>query len=158
MGTTKAAPDHAGGWGPSFPHRTPEPCLRKSTLARRLASLPFLRLPWPWSVGRFVYVGLTPLLGLLGLLRAVARQVQLDDHAVVDEPVDRRRGRHRILEDRLPARERQVARQQHAATLVTLRQQREQYLHLLSALLHIAQVVHDQGLVAEIGRASCRER
>src|SRR5207244_8040096 len=125
--------------GALFPPSDTRAMPPKIHLAARFASLPFLRLPCPWSVGRFVRVGLTPLLGLLGLLRAVARQVQLDDHAVVDQPVDRRRGRHRILEDRLPARKRQVARKQHAATLVTLRQQREQYLHLLSALLHISQ-------------------
>ena len=46
----------------------------------------------------------------------------LQDHAVVDQPVDRRRRHHRVLEDRLPARERQVARQHHAPALVALGQ------------------------------------
>src|SRR5262245_34277843 len=48
---------------------------------------------------------------LLRLFRSVARQVEFDDHAVMHQPIDGRRRRHRILEDRFPARERQVARQ-----------------------------------------------
>src|SRR5581483_10913538 len=87
------------------------------------------------------------LLGLLRLLCPVARHVQLDNDAVIHQPVDRRRRRHRVLEDRLPPRERQVARQQHTPPLVPLRQQREQYLHLLPRLLHVPQVVQQQHLV-----------
>jgi hypothetical protein len=84
------------------------------------------------------------LLGFPRCFRTIAGHVELHDHAVMHQPINRRRRGHRILEDRLPAREWQVARQQDAATLVTLRQQQEQHLHLLPALLNIAQVVHDQ--------------
>lgn len=50
----------------------------------------------------------SPVLRLLG---PIAWYVQLHDHAVVYQSVDRRRRRHWILENRFPARERQVARQ-----------------------------------------------
>src|SRR5437870_6632127 len=84
--------------------------------------------------------------GLLGLFQAITRNVQFQNHAVVHQPVDGRRRGHRIFENGFPLRERQVARDQDAATLVTLRQEREQYLHLLSALLHIADVVDEESL------------
>ena len=66
---------------------------------------------------------------------------------MVNQAVDRRRRHHRVLEDRFPARERQVARQHHAATLVALGQQAEQHLHLVTALLYVAQIIQDQDLV-----------
>ncbi len=50
--------------------------------------------------------------GVLVLLRrfeAIAGDVQLDDHRMVDQSVDRRSGRHRVLEDLFPFAERQVA-------------------------------------------------
>ena len=65
----------------------------------------------------------------------------------MNQPVDRRRRHHRVLEDRLPTRERQVARHHHAPPLVSLGQQAEEHLHLLPALLHVAQVIQDQDLV-----------
>jgi len=55
---------------------------------------------------------------------------------------------HRILEYLLPARKRQIAAQQHAAPFITLRQQHKQHFHFLPALLHIAQVIHNQHLVS----------
>ncbi len=54
-----------------------------------------------------------------------------------------RRGQ-RVFKDALPFREDEVAGQQHAAAFVAMGQQREQYFHLLAALLHIAQVIDDQ--------------
>jgi len=66
---------------------------------------------------------------------------------VVDQAVDGRGGRHGVLEDLFPLAERQVAGQQHAAPFVTLGQKREQHLHLLAALLHVADVVDDHGIV-----------
>ena len=49
-------------------------------------------------------LGLMVALSLLGLLNPITRNVELDDHAVMDQPIDRRRSRHRVLEDRHPAR------------------------------------------------------
>ena len=49
------------------------------------------------------------LLILLGLLRPVARDVQLDDHAVVYQAVDGGRRHHGVLEDAFPFRECQIA-------------------------------------------------
>ena len=80
----------------------------------------------------------------LGLLDAVARDVQLEDDAVVHEAVNRSRGSHRVFEDTFPLRERQVARDQNAATFVPFSQQSEQYLHLLTALLYVAEIIDDQ--------------
>jgi hypothetical protein len=42
------------------------------------------------------------LLFLLGVLHPVARDVQLDDHAMMHQSVDRRCRHHRVFEDRLP--------------------------------------------------------
>ena len=60
------------------------------------------------------------------------------------EPVDRRGRCHGVFEDFLPFRERQIAREDDAASLVALGQQGEQNLHLLAILLHITDVVEDQ--------------
>src|SRR5207245_9135495 len=60
-----------------------------------------------------------------GFLDSVTRQIHLDDDAVMHQPVHRCRGRHRVLENLLPFRERQIAGHQHAAAFVTFRQQRE---------------------------------
>ena len=64
------------------------------------------------------------------------------------QPVDGCRRGHRVLEDPLPLGEGQIAGQQHAAAFVSLRQQSEQYLHLLAALLDIAHLVDDQAVMA----------
>ena len=40
--------------------------------------------------------------GSFGFLQAIARQVQLQDHTVMDQAVDGRGGGHRILEDAFP--------------------------------------------------------
>ena len=45
-------------------------------------------------------------LGPLGLLQPVTGDVQLQDHAVMHQAVDRRRRRHRVLENHFPLRER----------------------------------------------------
>ena len=86
--------------------------------------------------------------GLLCRFDSVAGDVELDDHAVMHQAVDCCRCCHRVFEDLIPLAERKVARQQHAAAFVTFRQKSEQNLHLLSALLNVAQVVDDQALEA----------
>ena len=65
---------------------------------------------------------------------------------MVNETVDRGRCGHRVLEYLLPLAEGKIARQQHAAAFVTLGQQREQHFHLFAALLHVADIVYDQGV------------
>ena len=65
---------------------------------------------------------------------------------MVNETVDRGRRRHRVLEYLFPFREREITRQEHTATFVTLGQEREQHFHLLATLLHVADVVDDQGV------------
>ena len=60
----------------------------------------------------FCFIGCLPcFFCLLGLFRSIAGDVEFQDHTVMHEPVDGRRGRHRILEDVFPTRERQVAGQ-----------------------------------------------
>ena len=75
---------------------------------------------------------------------------------MVNQAVDRGRRGHRVLEYLLPLRERQIARQQHTASFVTLGQQREQNLHLFATLLHVADVVDDQGVA--LRKATDRSR
>ena len=64
---------------------------------------------------------------------------------MVHDAVDGGRGGERVLEDAVPLREDQVRGDDHAAPLVALGQEGEQHLHLLAALLHVADVVehHD---------------
>src|SRR4051812_12513662 len=56
--------------------------------------------------------------GLLGLLDSIARDVEFEDHAMMNQAIDRRRRGHRIFEDPLPFRERQVAGDEYAATFI----------------------------------------
>jgi len=76
---------------------------------------------------------------------------------VMDQTVDRGGRGHWVLEDLLPLRERQIARQQHAATFVTLGQEREQDFHLLTSLLHVADVVDDQCVALRVPTDHSRE-
>ena len=64
------------------------------------------------------------------------------------DAVDGRGRRHLVFEDLSPLAEHEVARDRHASSFVSLCQKREQHLHLLAALLHVAQVVEDDGVVA----------
>src|SRR4051812_43662278 len=59
------------------------------------------------------------LLIFLGVLHAVAGYIQLDDHAVMHQPIDRGRRHHGVFKDGFPFGERQIAGHQYAATLVT---------------------------------------
>jgi len=70
---------------------------------------------------------------------ALARH--LEDHRVVDETIDRGRGRHRIFEDSIPLAEHEVAGNDHSASLVALGEKREQNLHLVTVLLDVADVI-----------------
>ena len=69
--------------------------------------------------------GLGTLPSSFGLFEAVASHVEFQYDAVVDQAVNGRRGRHRVLEDALPFREGQVARDHDAPSFVTLGEQRE---------------------------------
>src|SRR5208337_2157697 len=68
-------------------------------------------------------------------------------YAVVHQAIDRRCGRHRVLEDRLPTRKRQVARQHHAPPFIALRQKGEQHLHLFSTVLDISNIVENHHVI-----------
>ena len=61
------------------------------------------------------------------------------------QAVDRSCSRHRILEDCFPLRKWEIARDHDTTPLVPLGQKGEQHFLLLSALLHVAQVVDDRG-------------
>src|SRR5437016_6690883 len=63
---------------------------------------------------------------------------------MMDETIDCGRGGHRVFENAFPFRKWQVARQQDAAAFITLRQQGEHDLHLLSTLLHVPHLVDDE--------------
>ena len=82
--------------------------------------------------------------GFLGLLDSVARDVELENYAVMNKPVDRGRRGHRVLEDPFPLGKGQVAGDEHATALVTFRQQGEENFHLSAALLHVPEIVDDQ--------------
>ena len=75
-----------------------------------------------------------------------AGNVELQDDGVVDQPVDRGGGRHRILEDALPVAEHQVAGDQHRASFIALGNQGEEDLRLFGALFDVANIIEDQEL------------
>src|SRR5215467_14043502 len=82
-----------------------ETCFWFSTLS---TAPPFPQLPGPvFCARRFsCLLRLTfCLLILLGLLYPIARNIQLDDHAVMHQSVDRGRRHHCILKDSFPFRE-----------------------------------------------------
>ena len=65
---------------------------------------------------------------------------------MVDEAVDGRGGGHRVLEDPIPLPEHEVAGDEQRAPLVALGHQGEEHLHLVGALLHVADVIEDEQL------------
>lgn len=64
------------------------------------------------------------------------------------EAIDGGGGGHRILEDAVPLAENEIARNHHALSFVTLGEEREEHLHLVAALLHVANVVEDDHVEA----------
>src|SRR5712691_11282774 len=98
-----------------------EACLWLSTLSTapafpQLSFLPFFGFLAPTATS-FALALAFRLLILLGVLHPVTRDVQLDDHAMMHQPVDRSRRHHRVFEDGFPLRERQIAGHQYAAAL-----------------------------------------
>lgn len=65
---------------------------------------------------------------------------------MVQQPVDRGGGGHRVLEDLFPLTEHQIARDEHGTALVAFGHAREEHLDLFGALLHVADVVENQEL------------
>jgi len=65
----------------------------------------------------------------------------------VHQTVDRRGGSHRVLEDPIPLAEDNVTGDDHGPPLVAFGEEREEDLHLVAALLHIADVVEDHSVV-----------
>ena len=66
---------------------------------------------------------------------------------MVHQAVDHRRRGHGILKDATPLAEDDVAGDDHAAALVPFGEEGEEHLHLVAALLHVADVVEDDGVV-----------
>ena len=83
---------------------------------------------------------------LLGLLGPDAWTVELEDDGVVDDAVDGGGGGHRVFEDLVPLAEDQVAGDDHGASLVALGHESEENFDLLSALLHVAEVVENDDI------------
>ena len=63
---------------------------------------------------------------------------------MMNQPVYRCGGGHRVFEDYLPFTEWQIARNQYAAAFIPICQQRKQNLHLLSVLFDIPKVINHQ--------------
>ena len=72
----------------------------------------FLAWRWFWRpiAASFAFALAFRLLVLFGVLHPVARDVQLDYHAMMHQSIDRRGRHHRVFEDGFPLRERQIAR------------------------------------------------
>ncbi len=80
----------------------------------------------------------------LSLLNTIARDVQLEDDAVVHQAVNGRSRRHRVFENAFPFGKRQIAGDQNAAAFVAFCQEGEQHFHLFTALLDIAEVIDNE--------------
>ena len=65
---------------------------------------------------------------------------------MVDEAIDGGGGGHGILEDAIPFAKDEVAGDDDAAPLVTLGEKRKQNFHLVATLLHVAEVVENNGV------------
>src|SRR5262249_58259388 len=88
--------------------------------------------------------GLSSLLRLHRLPEAVALAVHLENVRVVGQAVQERRRHPLALEDLVPLAEREVARHQDAATLVSVGEVAEQELDSASAHRDVSQLVADQ--------------
>src|SRR5262249_22920622 len=97
--------------------------------------------------------GLSSLLRLHRLPEAVALAVHLENLRVVRQAVQERRRHPLALEDLIPFTERQVARDQDAATLVAIGEDSEQELDSASTHRDISQLVADQ----QVGPLKLRE-
>jgi len=86
-----------------------------------------------------------------GRLGSVAGAVELEDHAVVDDPVDGRRRGHGVLEYPVPLGEHQVRGDHHALSLVSLGQEGEQHLCLVPVLLDVPDIVDGQDVCTAPG-------
>ena len=64
----------------------------------------------------------------------------------MDEPVDGGHGGHRVLEDPVPLAEDQVGGDHDGFLLVALGQEVEEDLHFVAGLLHVTDVVDDDGV------------
>src|SRR4030095_12516960 len=89
--------------------------------------------------GNLVSLRLSALLGCHRLAKAVALTVHLEHVAMMGQTVQQG-ARHPLpLEDLIPLAERQVARHQHAGTLVPLGEDSEQQLDTTAAQADVAQ-------------------
>src|SRR4051812_12307497 len=98
------------------------------------------------KTGNYASLGLPALLRLHRLAEAVALAVHLQDLAVMRQAVQKRRRHPFPLEDLTPLAERQIARHQHAATLVAVAEDAEHQFDSATAQRHVAQLVNDQQL------------
>lgn len=64
----------------------------------------------------------------------------------MNQPVDGRCGRHRVLEDPFPVAAHQVAGDQHGAPLIAFRDRSEQDFGFFRALFDVANIIQDQQL------------
>src|SRR5258706_13979467 len=96
--------------------------------------------------GLFLPAGQGSLFGGSG---AVAVDGELEDHGVMDDPVDGGGRGHGVLEDLIPLAEHQVGGDEHTPALVTFSEQGEEHFHLLAVLLNVADVVEDHRFEAD---------
>ena len=81
----------------------------------------------------------------LGMLaQAVAGALDLDDHGVVQEPIEERGGDHRIAEDLAPLGEAAVGGEDHRAPLVAGVDQLEEQVAAIGDDRQVADLVDDQ--------------
>jgi len=90
---------------------------------------------------------LTPIL-FLRVLQPEAGNVKFQDNTMVHHPIDGGSRCHGVLEDPLPFGKGKIARDHYGSLLVTVGHKGKKHLHFLAALLHIADVIDDNGIIA----------
>jgi hypothetical protein len=77
----------------------------------------------------------------------------IQNDAVVDHPVDGRHGGHRIFEYAFPFAEHEIGGDQHRFAFIALGKKREEHLHFVAIVLHVANIIQDDtGIFVQLGQ------
>jgi hypothetical protein len=84
----------------------------------------------------------------LGHFHTLTFNVERQNHTVIYQPVNGSNGAHRFFNDLLSFRKRQIAGNHQTTTFVAIGHQYKEHLHLLTALLHVSNVIDDDRIMA----------
>jgi len=89
------------------------------------------------------------MVGFGGTIALDLHHIQND--GVMDDAIYGRHRGHRIFEDLVPFAEHEIRRNNHGSGFIALGQEREEHFHLITVVLHIADVIeNDAGKLIEL--------